>query len=64
MRQVTKPKAKERIVKLRQKIAELQEEYHVYDNPSVSDEVYDSLLRELRDLEKKHPELISSIQSP
>ena len=64
MRQVTKPKAKERIVKLRQKIAELQEEYHVYDNPSVSDEVHDSLLRELRDLEKKHPELISSIQSP
>jgi hypothetical protein len=32
-------KIKERIVKLRQKIAELQEEYHVYDNPSVSDEV-------------------------
>jgi DNA ligase (NAD+) len=64
MTELSNFKIKERIVKLRQKIAELQEEYHVYDNPSVSDEVYDSLLRELRDLEKKHPELISSIQSP
>jgi len=38
-------------------------EYHVLDNPSVSDAVYDGLMQELKDLEKKHPEFISP-QSP
>ena len=55
---------KDRIISLREKISRLQEEYHVYDNPSVSDEVYDSLLRELRTLEKKYPLLVSSVDSP
>jgi DNA ligase (NAD+) len=33
--------------------------YHVHDAPTISDEVYDSLMRELSDLEKEHPELDS-----
>jgi DNA ligase (NAD+) len=34
-------------------------EYHVLDNPSVSDAVYDGLIRELKAIEAAHPELIS-----
>lgn len=34
-------------------------EYHVLDNPSVSDQEYDSLMNELIALEKDHPELAS-----
>jgi DNA ligase (NAD+) len=34
-------------------------EYYVLDEPSVEDAVYDSLIRELRDIESKNPELIS-----
>lgn len=32
-------------------------EYHVLDNPSVSDAVYDSLFAELKKIESNHPEL-------
>lgn len=31
--------------------------YHVLDKPSISDEAYDSLIREIFDLEEKYPEL-------
>ncbi len=55
---------KDRIISLQEKVSRLQEEYHVYDNPSVSDEVYDSLRRELRDLEKKYPKLVNKYSSP
>lgn len=34
-------------------------EYHVLDNPSVSDAIYDGLMRELKDLEQLHPEIIT-----
>lgn len=34
-------------------------EYHVADNPSVSDAVYDSLFNELKKIESEHPELIT-----
>lgn len=33
-------------------------EYHVNDNPSVSDAVYDSLFQELKQIEAEHPELV------
>ncbi|OGI63764.1 hypothetical protein A2914_01150 [Candidatus Nomurabacteria bacterium RIFCSPLOWO2_01_FULL_41_21] len=49
-------KAKERILKLRAEIARLRERYHVADDPGVSDDVYDSLTRELRALVAKYPE--------
>ncbi len=48
---------KERAEKLRQQITELRHEYHVQNNPAVTDEVYDSLSRELEALERAHPEI-------
>jgi DNA ligase (NAD+) len=45
-----------RIEVLRELIFRYQKEYHELDNPTVSDEIYDSLVRELRTLENKHPE--------
>jgi len=44
-------------------LSDYSHQYHVLDNPSVSDAVYDGLMQELKDLENKHPELISA-QSP
>ncbi len=49
--------AKERIETLRKQIDLYAQEYYVFDAPTVSDAVYDSLVRELKDLEKKYPEL-------
>ena len=51
-----KKEAENRIKKLRGEIAKLRNEYHVLDNPSVTDDVYDSLSRELRALITKYPE--------
>ncbi len=47
---------KNRIVKLRNEISRLRLEYHVKNNPKVTDDVYESLSRELHDLEIKYPE--------
>lgn len=52
--------AKDRINELIKLLLDYAREYYVDENPSVSDAVYDSLTRELRDLETKYPELISS----
>lgn len=49
--------AKKRINKLIRQIDELRYQYHVLNSPTVSDEVYDSLSNELKDLEKQFPEL-------
>src|SRR5690606_16356242 len=38
-------------------------EYHVLDNPSVTDAVYDGLMRELKELEAAHPDLVT-VDSP
>ena len=48
--------AQTRIAKLRDQIEELRYRYHVLDDPKVTDDVYDSLTRELRDLEEQFPE--------
>ena len=48
-----KKKVKDRIEKLRKEIARLRDEYHVYDNPEVTDDVYDSLNRELKSILKE-----------
>ncbi len=45
-----------RINKLRKEISDLRYRYHVADDPAVSDDVYDSLTRELMQLEKENPE--------
>lgn len=53
---MNKPEAKKRIFQLREQIDELRHRYHVLDDPDVSDDVYDSLTRELRGLEEQFPE--------
>lgn len=52
-----------RAEKLRRLIDKYNHEYYVLDRPTVEDSVYDSLLRELIALEKKHPNL-KTIDSP
>ena len=44
----SKAEIKQRIEKLRREIDKFRYEYHVLDRPEVSDEIYDSLMRELR----------------
>lgn len=51
---------KERIQKLREQINNYRYQYHVLDSPTVSDETYDSLMRELEGLEATNPELVTS----
>ena len=46
---------KNRVQKLREVIAYHQNLYHKLDAPEISDEAYDSLVRELLTLEEKHP---------
>ena len=47
----------ERLNYLRKILKQYAYEYYTLDKPSVSDYEYDSLFRELEELEKKHPEL-------
>jgi DNA ligase (NAD+) len=46
----------DRIEQLRELLTQYNHEYHVLAAPTVTDEEYDRLFRELRDLEQKHPE--------
>lgn len=48
---------KERAEKLKITIDEYRYKYHVLDDPTITDEIYDSLMEELRVLEKQFPEL-------
>jgi DNA ligase (NAD+) len=48
-----------RAAELRQLIMRYSYEYHVLDNPSTDDAVYDSLFGELKLIEGQHPELIT-----
>ena len=52
----SKSEAEKRIKKLREEIARLRYAYHVEDAPGVTDDVYDSLTRELKLLLQKFPE--------
>jgi DNA ligase (NAD+) len=47
------------VERLRREIDEHNYRYHVLDDPTISDREYDRLVRELRDLEDRHPELRS-----
>src|SRR3989344_7236831 len=51
-----KSEAKKRIEKLRNEIARLREEYHIKNSLNVTDDIYDSLNRELKGLLEKYPE--------
>lgn len=52
-----------RVQELRRIIAEHDHAYYVLNNPSIPDETYDQIYRELVDLEKSHPEL-ADLNSP
>ena len=52
-----------RAAELRREIEEHDYRYHVLDAPSISDSAYDSLIRELRSLEERRPDLVTS-ESP
>jgi DNA ligase (NAD+) len=48
-----------RAAELRKQIEYHNEQYFVFDAPEVSDAEFDALVRELRELEAKHPELVT-----
>jgi len=48
-----------RVGDLREKIEKANYEYHVLDRPTISDQAYDALMRELQSLEEAHPELVT-----
>lgn len=49
----------ERAQKLRETIDHHSYLYHTLDTPEISDEAYDALIRELEELERQYPELIT-----
>jgi DNA ligase (NAD+) len=53
---MTKDEAKKRIEKLRDQIQDLRYRYHVLNDPKVTDDVYESLTRELRSISGQYPE--------
>ena len=60
---ISKKKAEIRVKKLSEEIDIHRRAYHVFDQPTISDEAYDSLVTELEGLERAFPELRSK-QSP
>lgn len=50
----------ERLKKLKELLEKHRYLYHVLDKPEVSDQAYDSLMRELEELEARYPELVTS----
>lgn len=51
--------AKERIEELKELLHKYDYHYHVLDKPLVEDSTYDHLLKELKELEDKNPELVT-----
>jgi len=54
-----KNKAEKKISQLRKEIRRHDYLYYVLDKPEISDEKYDGLLQELKNLEKQYPELVT-----
>ena len=52
-------KVKRRIAELREIIKHHNYRYYVLDSPEISDAEYDELMKELRQLETEHPELVT-----
>ena len=48
-----------RVDALRKSIEKLNYDYYILDQPTATDAEYDAFLRELRDIEAEHPELIT-----
>jgi DNA ligase (NAD+) len=55
--------ARRRAAELHSELHEHNYRYYVLDDPVISDAEYDRLLRELQDLERQHPELVT-VDSP
>ncbi len=53
------PEVIERVKKLREEIEYHNYRYYVLDSPVISDAEYDALMRELKELEARYPELIT-----
>ncbi|NPA40611.1 MAG: NAD-dependent DNA ligase LigA [Thermodesulfobacteria bacterium] len=53
------PEVVERVKKLREEIEYHNYRYYVLNSPVISDAEYDALMRELKELEEKYPELIT-----
>ncbi len=53
------PEVLDRIKKLREEINYHNYRYYVLDSPVISDEEYDALMHELRELEEKYPETVT-----
>ncbi|MFY9272786.1 MAG: NAD-dependent DNA ligase LigA [Thermacetogeniaceae bacterium] len=51
--------ARQKVEELRSEIRKHDYHYYVLDNPLITDQEYDSLMRELESLERKFPELIT-----
>jgi DNA ligase (NAD+) len=49
-----------RAEELRREIAEHDHRYYVLDDPTVGDDVYDALMRELREIEEEDPALVTA----
>jgi DNA ligase (NAD+) len=54
-----KEAVKKRVEELRKELEHHEHLYYVLDQPEISDAEYDALMRELRDLEQAHPELLT-----
>ena len=55
-----KTKARKRAEELKEVINDYRYRYHVLDDPTITDEIYDSLTRELRKIEEEYPELVTA----
>jgi len=53
------PAPQKRVAELREQLEKANYEYYILDQPTLDDAAYDALLRELQDLETKHPELVT-----
>ncbi len=53
------PEVLERVKKLREEIEYHNYRYYVLNSPVISDAEYDALMRELKELEEKYPELVT-----
>ena len=51
---------RDKVNRLRSQIDDLRYRYHVLNDPEVTDAMYDGLMSELRQLEEKNPQLVSS----
>ncbi|MBO1346423.1 MAG: NAD-dependent DNA ligase LigA [Hormoscilla sp. GUM202] len=57
---MNKEEIKQRVEQLRQQLQQAGYAYYVLDNPIMEDAVYDRLYRELQELERQYPELVTA----